>query len=131
MLGISTLVAPALAWKYPPPPPPPEKKAKCNAGNGNGSDPITFVVGEHCYGGDPATGSAPATGAATRFRSPSPKEAFRTRAATTCRGAMPGARPNSGSRTAPGGYGAVWLASWTESTPLDGGLSTSGVRVDV
>jgi hypothetical protein len=50
VLGISTLVAPALAWKCPPPP---EKKANCNAGNGNGSDPITFVVGEHCYGGDP------------------------------------------------------------------------------
>jgi hypothetical protein len=28
-------------------------KSKCNAGNGNGSDAITFVVGEHCYGGDP------------------------------------------------------------------------------
>ena len=52
MLGISTLVAPALAWECPPPPPP-EQKGKCNAGNGNGSDPITFVVGEHCYGGDP------------------------------------------------------------------------------
>lgn len=28
-------------------------KSKCNAGNGNGSDAITFVQGEHCYGGDP------------------------------------------------------------------------------
>jgi hypothetical protein len=28
-------------------------KGHCNSGNGNGSDPITFVVGEHCYGGDP------------------------------------------------------------------------------
>ena len=37
----------------PPPPPPPDTKSKCNAGNGNGSDAITFVAGEHCYGGDP------------------------------------------------------------------------------
>jgi hypothetical protein len=37
----------------PKPPPPPERKAKCNAGNGNGSDAVTFVEGEHCYGGDP------------------------------------------------------------------------------
>ena len=29
------------------------KKGKCNSGNGNGSDPITFVEGDHCYGGDP------------------------------------------------------------------------------
>jgi hypothetical protein len=36
-----------------PPPPPPDKKGKCNAGNGNGSDAVTFVEGEHCYGGDP------------------------------------------------------------------------------
>ena len=28
-------------------------KSKCNSGNGNGSEAITFVVGEHCYGGDP------------------------------------------------------------------------------
>jgi hypothetical protein len=42
----------AVAWDCPPPPPP-EGKAKCNAGNGNGSDAITFVAGEHCYGGDP------------------------------------------------------------------------------
>jgi hypothetical protein len=31
----------------------PAEKAKCNAGNGNGSETITFVAGEHCYGGDP------------------------------------------------------------------------------
>ncbi|MDQ5832122.1 MAG: hypothetical protein M3550_03570 [Actinomycetota bacterium] len=36
-----------------PPPPPSEQKAKCNAGNGNGSDAVSFVEGEHCYGGDP------------------------------------------------------------------------------
>jgi hypothetical protein len=39
--------------KCPPPPPPPPEKSKCNAGNGNGSDAITFVEGEHCFGGDP------------------------------------------------------------------------------
>jgi hypothetical protein len=44
---------PRSRWECPPRPPPPEGKAKCNAGNGNGSDAITFVVGEHCYGGDP------------------------------------------------------------------------------
>jgi hypothetical protein len=32
---------------------PPDRKDKCNAGNGNGSDDVTFVEGEHCYGGDP------------------------------------------------------------------------------
>jgi hypothetical protein len=32
---------------------PHRRKAKCNAGNGNGSDAITFVLGAHCYGGDP------------------------------------------------------------------------------
>jgi hypothetical protein len=48
-----TAVGPAIALAgYCPPPPPPEK-GNCNAGNGNGSDAITFVVGEHCYGGDP------------------------------------------------------------------------------
>jgi hypothetical protein len=53
VLGISALApAAAVAWDCPPPPPP-EGKAKCNAGNGNGSDAITFVAGEHCYGGDP------------------------------------------------------------------------------
>jgi hypothetical protein len=30
-----------------------EQKQKCNSGNGNGSDPITFNVGDHCFGGDP------------------------------------------------------------------------------
>jgi hypothetical protein len=35
------------------PPPPPEKKQHCNSGNGNGSEAITFVAGQHCYGGDP------------------------------------------------------------------------------
>lgn len=34
-------------------PPPPPSTSKCNSGNGNGSDAVTFVVGEHCYGGDP------------------------------------------------------------------------------
>jgi hypothetical protein len=55
VLGISAL-APAVAVAEgcpPPPPPPPEGKAKRNAGNGNGSEAITFVAGEHCYGGDP------------------------------------------------------------------------------
>jgi hypothetical protein len=53
VLGISALApAAAIAWDCPPPPPP-QGKAKCNAGNGNGSDAITFVVGAHCYGGDP------------------------------------------------------------------------------
>ena len=44
----------ATAWAtecYPPPPK--EKKAHCNAGNGNGSEEVTFVQGEHCFGGDP------------------------------------------------------------------------------
>jgi hypothetical protein len=52
VLGIGALApAAAMAWECPPPPPP--GKAKCNAGNGNGSETITFVAGEHCYGGDP------------------------------------------------------------------------------
>jgi hypothetical protein len=38
----------AFGWNQPPPPP-----GQCNSGNGNGSDVITFVVGAHCYGGDP------------------------------------------------------------------------------
>jgi hypothetical protein len=50
-LGLSS-AGPAFAWENPPPPPK-NVKGKCNSGNGNGSDPITFVVGEHCYGGDP------------------------------------------------------------------------------
>jgi hypothetical protein len=54
VLGIGALAAPALATYCPPPPPPPtEGKAKCNSGNGNGSEAITWVEGEHCYGGDP------------------------------------------------------------------------------
>ena len=53
LLGISALApAAAVAWDCPPPPPP-AGKAKCNAGNGNGSEAITFVAGEHCFGGDP------------------------------------------------------------------------------
>jgi hypothetical protein len=36
-----------------PPPAKPDGKGKCNAGTGNGSDAVTFVEGEHCYGGDP------------------------------------------------------------------------------
>ena len=43
-------IGPAAAWAWTCPPP---TKQNCNAGNGNGSDPITFVVGAHCYGGDP------------------------------------------------------------------------------
>jgi hypothetical protein len=50
VLGIGALAGPALATYCPPPT---EGKAKCNSGNGNGSDAITFVEGEHCYGGDP------------------------------------------------------------------------------
>jgi hypothetical protein len=54
VLGLGALAAPALAtYCPPPPPPPPDAKGKCNSGNGNGSDVITFVAGEHCYGGDP------------------------------------------------------------------------------
>ena len=53
VLGIGALAPAALAGYCPPPPPPPDTKAQCNAGNGNGSDAITFVEGEHCYGGDP------------------------------------------------------------------------------
>lgn len=47
-LGVAT--GPASAWENPPPPP---QKQKCNSGNGNGSEAITFVAGEHCFGGDP------------------------------------------------------------------------------
>ena len=36
-----------------PKPEPQPEPTKCNAGNGNGSDDVTFVEGEHCYGGDP------------------------------------------------------------------------------
>jgi hypothetical protein len=41
--------APAFAWEEEEN----STKVHCNSGNGNGSDPITFVAGEHCYGGDP------------------------------------------------------------------------------
>ena len=52
-LALSALVAglsasPAFGWEEEV-----TKKGKCNSGNGNGSDAITFVVGAHCYGGDP------------------------------------------------------------------------------
>jgi hypothetical protein len=50
-LGAGIVAAPAFSWDNPPPPP--QTKSKCNSGNGNGSDAITFVVGAHCYGGDP------------------------------------------------------------------------------
>jgi len=54
LLGAGALApTAALAGYCPPPPPPPDTKSKCNSGNGNGSDVITFVEGEHCYGGDP------------------------------------------------------------------------------
>ena len=53
-LGLGITAAPAFAGGYDHNPPPSKhKKGKCNSGNGNGSDPITFVVGAHCYGGDP------------------------------------------------------------------------------
>lgn len=51
MLGGAVGPAAALAGGYCPPPPP--EKQKCNSGNGNLSEAITFVAGEHCYGGDP------------------------------------------------------------------------------
>ena len=53
VLGIGALAAPAVAGYCPKPPPPEEEKANCNSGNGNGSEAITFVEGEHCFGGDP------------------------------------------------------------------------------
>src|SRR4051812_3715520 len=53
VLSLGAVAPAALAWYCPPPPPPPTEKGKCNSGNGNGSDAITFVVGAHCYGGDP------------------------------------------------------------------------------
>ena len=45
-LGVGIAAAPAFGWEE-------EGKAKCNSGNGNGSEEITFVQGEHCFGGDP------------------------------------------------------------------------------
>ena len=47
-LALGATAAPAFAWCEEP-----TKNQKCNSGNGNGSDPITFVPGQHCYGGDP------------------------------------------------------------------------------
>src|SRR5438874_13451497 len=47
-LGISA--GPAFGWNHEPPPQ--QQKQHCNSGNGNGSDPLTFVVGDHCTGGD-------------------------------------------------------------------------------
>jgi len=47
--------APAAFAGDEPPPPKPGPTGHCNSGNGNGSDAITFVVGEHCYGGDPGS----------------------------------------------------------------------------
>ena len=49
VLGLGVVAAPGFAWGGGGG----GGGGKCNAGNGNGSDPITFVVGEHCYGGDP------------------------------------------------------------------------------
>ena len=43
----------SLTYCPPKPPPPTVGKSKCNSGNGNGSEAITFVEGEHCFGGDP------------------------------------------------------------------------------
>jgi hypothetical protein len=54
VLAVGALAGPALATYCPPKPPPPTVgKSKCNSGNGNGSEAITFVEGEHCFGGDP------------------------------------------------------------------------------
>jgi len=53
VMAIGVLI-PAAAWAGGScPPPPPADTGKCNAGNGNGSDAVTFVEGEHCFGGDP------------------------------------------------------------------------------
>ena len=51
VLALGATAAPAFAWCEEEGGKP--KKVKCNSGNGNGSDPITFVPGQHCYGGDP------------------------------------------------------------------------------
>lgn len=53
VIGVPAATAFATECYPPPPPPPKEKKQHCNAGNGNGSEEITFVEGEHCFGGDP------------------------------------------------------------------------------
>ena len=47
-LAAGASAVPAFAWCEEP-----SKKVHCNSGNGNGSDPITFVPGQHCFGGDP------------------------------------------------------------------------------
>ena len=49
------LALPGAGWAgyYCEEPPPPPSKTKCNSGNGNGSDAVSFVVGAHCFGGDP------------------------------------------------------------------------------
>ena len=46
-LVVCLTAAPALGWGGG------GGNGKCNSGNGNGSDPISFVAGAHCYGGDP------------------------------------------------------------------------------
>jgi hypothetical protein len=51
--ALAALSAAPTAFAGGEPPPKPDGKGKCNSGNGNGSDVITWVVGEHCYGGDP------------------------------------------------------------------------------
>ena len=50
-LAMGTVAGPAFAWEEEEEEKSP--KVHCNSGNGNGSDPITFVEGEHCFGGDP------------------------------------------------------------------------------
>jgi hypothetical protein len=52
-LSGSAVAPAAFAGGKEPPPPPPKDDSRCNSGNGNGSDAITFVEGEHCFGGDP------------------------------------------------------------------------------
>jgi hypothetical protein len=49
-LGVGVVAAPAAFAGVPPTGEPP---SQCNAGNGNGSDVVTFIEGEHCFGGDP------------------------------------------------------------------------------
>jgi hypothetical protein len=90
VLGIGALAAAiALAGGVPPPPPPPEK-VKCNAGNGNGSDAITFVVGEHCYGGDPGNSFNAGNRGGDEIPTTVPQGACRTPAAITCRSELKG-----------------------------------------
>jgi hypothetical protein len=47
-VALGGVSGPAFAWEHEHPAP-----QKCNSGNGNGSEEITFVAGEHCFGGDP------------------------------------------------------------------------------